>query len=86
MNRRRLLRALPAAGLLSAAPWAALSRSPESEWRTLETVTRVEINDPTGAVQAWVPLPRSQDTDWFQTLENSVSGNFEKSRVIVESE
>ena len=53
-------------------------------WRTFETVTRLEISPPTGAVQAWVPLPLSQDTDWFQTLKNSVSGKFEKSRTVVE--
>ncbi len=47
-------------------------------------MTRLEITQPTGAVQAWVPLPLSQDTDWFQTLENSVSGNFEKSRIVHE--
>ncbi len=84
MKRRTLLQALPAAGLLSAAPWAARAQSTEAGWRTFETVTRLEITQPTGAVQAWVPLPLSQDTDWFQTLENSVSGNFEKSRIVHE--
>ena len=47
-------------------------------------MTRLEITQPTGAVQAWVPLPLSQDTDWFQTLENSASGNFERSRIVHE--
>jgi transglutaminase-like putative cysteine protease len=84
MKRRTLLQALPAAGLLSTVPWAARAQSAQAGWRTFETVTRLEITQPTGAVQAWVPLPLSQDTDWFQTLENSVSGNFEKSRIVHE--
>jgi transglutaminase-like putative cysteine protease len=79
-----LLQALPAAGFLSAAPWAAPAQDKQAGWRTFETVTRLEITPPTGAVQAWVPLPLSQDTDWFQALENSVSGNFETSRIVVE--
>jgi transglutaminase-like putative cysteine protease len=84
MKRRTLLQALPAAGLLSAAPRAVRAQDKPAVWRTYETVTRLEITPPTGSVQAWVPLPLSQDTDWFQTLENSVSGNFEKSRIVVE--
>lgn len=84
MNRRTLLQALPAAGLLSAVPWTVRAQYEPARWRTFETVTRLEITPPTGQVQAWVPLPLSQDTDWFQTLENSVSGNFEKSRIVVE--
>lgn len=84
MKRRTLLQALPAAAILSTTPWAARAQERPAGWRTFETVTRLEITPPTGAVQAWVPLPLSQDTDWFQTLENSVSGNFEKSRIVVE--
>lgn len=84
MKRRTLLRALPAAGLLSASSWAARAQEKQAGWRTFEVVTRLEITAPTGAVRAWVPLPLSQDTDWFQTLENSVSGNFERSRTVVE--
>jgi transglutaminase-like putative cysteine protease len=84
MKRRTLLKAIPAAGVISAAPWAIRAQDKLPGWRTFETVTRVEVSAPTGAVQAWVPLPLSQDTDWFQTLENSVAGNFDKSRIVVE--
>jgi transglutaminase-like putative cysteine protease len=44
-------------------------------WRTFETVTRLEITQPGGQVRAWVPLPLSQDTDYFRTLANSWEGN-----------
>ena len=84
MKRRTLLKALPAASFSSAAPWAARAQDRQASWRTFETTTRLEITPPMGTVQAWVPLPLSQDTDWFQTLENSVSGNFERSRIVVE--
>jgi transglutaminase-like putative cysteine protease len=84
MKRRTLLQALPAAGLLSIVPLAGRAQSTQAGWRTFETVTRLEITEPTGAVQAWVPLPLSQDTDWFQTLENSIGGNFDKSRIVLE--
>ena len=84
MKRRSLLQALPAISLLSAAPWAVRAQDKLAGWRTFETVTRLEITSPAGAVQAWVPLPLSQDADWFQTLENSVGGNFEQSRIVIE--
>src|SRR5215203_3014259 len=74
MKRRTLIAAAPAAGLLAAAPFSARAQS--DGWRTFEVVTRVEVTAPTGQVMVWLPLPLSQDTDWFQTLENSVTGNF----------
>jgi transglutaminase-like putative cysteine protease len=84
MKRRTLLKVLPAASFASAMPWAARAQQTQQGWRVFETVTRLEIAPPTGQVQAWVPLPLSQDTEWFQTLENSVSGNFEASRIVIE--
>jgi transglutaminase-like putative cysteine protease len=84
MKRRTLLKALPAAALSSAVPVAAPAQDKHGTWRTFETVTRLEISQPTGSIQAWVPLPLSQDTDWFQTLENGINGNFERSRIVVE--
>jgi len=87
MNRRRLLKAAPAAGLLSVAPWAAVAQSATQSatgWRTFEVVTKVDIVPTKGQVMAWVPLPLSQDTDWFQTLENDVAGNFQTSRVVID--
>ncbi|MBC8119436.1 MAG: transglutaminase domain-containing protein, partial [Burkholderiaceae bacterium] len=74
MKRRTLITAGPAAGLLAMTPFA--SRAHADGWRTFEVVTRVEVTSPTGQVMVWVPLPLSQDTDWFQTLGNSVTGNF----------
>ena len=82
MKRRTLLQAVPAAGLLAITPFTA--RSSGGSWRTFEVVTRVEVAAPTGQVMVWVPLPLSQDTDWFQTLENSVTGNFTVNNDVIE--
>ena len=73
MKRRTLLKSVPAAALLA----SPLLRAHAADgWRTFEVITRVEVAQPTGQVMVWVPLPLSQDTDWFQTLGNSVTGNF----------
>ena len=83
MKRRTLITAGPTAGLLALTPHV-LRAQPSEGWRTFEVVTRVEIAAPTGQVMVWVPLPLSQDTDWFQTLENSVSGNFSVNSDVIE--
>jgi len=82
MKRRTLLKSVSASSLLVALP--SIARAQAAGWRTFETVARLEITPPTGTVMAWMPLPLSQDTDWFQTLENSVSGNYATSRIVVE--
>ena len=83
MKRRTLITAGPAAGLLALTPFAARAQAANA-WRTFEVVTRVEVAAPTGQVMVWVPLPLSQDTDWFQTLENSVTGNFTVNNDVIE--
>ena len=83
MKRRTLITAGPAAGLLALTPLAARAQATDA-WRTFEVVTRVEVAVPTGQVMVWVPLPLSQDTDWFQTLENSVTGNFTINNDVIE--
>lgn len=82
MKRRTLITAGPAAGLLALSPLPL--RAQAEGWRTFEVVTRVEVTAPTGQVLVWVPLPLSQDTDWFQTLENSVTGNFAVNNDVIE--
>ncbi len=83
MKRRTLITAGPAAGLLALTPFASRAQAADG-WRTFEVVTRVEVAAPAGPVMVWVPLPLSQDTDWFQTLENSVTGNFTVNNDVIE--
>ena len=87
MKRRTLLKAAPAAGFLAATPFALRAQSTvdsTSNWRTFEVVTRLEITDPTGQVEAWVPLPLMQKTAWFETLSNDIGGNAEQAKVAVD--
>jgi len=88
MERRTLLKALPATGLLVAASPIARAQSATpaqpTGWRIFETTARLEIVKPTGQVRAWMPLPLSQDTDYFRTLANSWSGNAEAVEFVTE--
>ncbi|HEU0199784.1 MAG TPA: transglutaminase domain-containing protein [Burkholderiaceae bacterium] len=82
MDRRTLLKTIPAAGIVAAAPLSL--RAQTNTWRTFETTARLEIAQPKGQVRAWMPLPLSQDTDYFKTLANSWSGNAEKVEMVYE--
>jgi transglutaminase-like putative cysteine protease len=92
MNRRLLLKSLPAATLLSSLPAVGLRAQPgapsgtqhASGWRTFEVTTRVQIQKPDGETRVWIPLPLSQDTDYFRTLGHEVLGNYERAQVVVE--
>ena len=44
----------------------------QPRWRTFETLTRLEITPPTGQVQAWVPLPLSQDAGYRQCVDEKL--------------
>lgn len=84
MHRRTLLKAAPAAGFLAAAPWAANAQTPPAPaagtdlpphgWRTFEVVHRLEVAPGPGPIMAWVPLPLTSKTEWFETLSNTVTG------------
>jgi transglutaminase-like putative cysteine protease len=88
MERRKLLKVVPATGLLVVASPIARAQSATptqpTGWRTFETTARLEIVKPTGQVRAWMPLPLSQDTDYFRTLANSWSGNAEAVEMVIE--
>jgi transglutaminase-like putative cysteine protease len=88
MKRRTLLQALPATGfLVVASPLARAQSATPSQptgWRTFETVARLDIAKPGGQVMAWMPLPLSQDTDYFRTLANSWKGNAESVELVYE--
>jgi len=70
INRRDVLKAGGAIAAAMACPRLAAAQSsfaPKTgTWRTFETVTRLEISQPAGAVQAWVPLPSFKSDDWFR--------------------
>ena len=78
MKRRAFLQAAAAMPALAALPSAVretLAAETAGGWRTYETVTRVEIADPSGVTRAWVPLPFTEKTDWHNPLGNKWTGN-----------
>jgi transglutaminase-like putative cysteine protease len=73
MDRRAFLKSSGMAAAVAALPWRATLAA--ERWRTFETVTRVEILNPSGRSIAWVPLPLAESSDWFRDLNSSWSGN-----------
>ncbi len=43
-------------------------------WRTFDVTTRVDLANPQGATQLWLPIS-SVNSDWQQSLESSFSSN-----------
>lgn len=84
MDRRTLLKAVPAAGAVSFAGTRTAHAQQTAAWRTFETTARIELAPSKIASRVWVPLPLSQDTDWFQTLGNSWRGNAESAEIIID--
>jgi transglutaminase-like putative cysteine protease len=87
MKRRTFLSnslALSAGVILSGVPKLESSEKiiPDSEWRTFEITTTVEISDPTGTMRLWLPVPLREDTDYFQHVDHSWTGNFKDARNI----
>ncbi|HLB15721.1 MAG TPA: transglutaminase domain-containing protein [Burkholderiales bacterium] len=79
MDRRAFLQTSAAAAAASALPWRDALAS--TEWRTFETITRVEVLKPRGVSRAWVPLPMTDDTDWQKTVGSTWTGNAARARV-----
>jgi transglutaminase-like putative cysteine protease len=83
MNRRDFLAA--AGGLTGAAlvPARAGAQTPTAleapphttAWRRYEVVTEIELRPDAGATRLWLPLPMSQDRDYFQAEGIEWSGN-----------
>lgn len=74
---------LAPAGALAQAQPAANPRRFEPRpgaWRSFDLVTRVEVADPQGRVQLWLPLPDLQ-LPWQRTLGHAWTGNAESVRV-----
>ncbi len=78
MERRRFLHTaltLPVIAAVPAALREAAAAAQADGWRTFETVTKVEIANPSGVSRAWVPLPYKTRTDWHNPLGSSWTGN-----------
>jgi transglutaminase-like putative cysteine protease len=54
----------------------------EPGWRTFEIVTRLAITDAVGPVRAWVPVPLTHATEYFQSEPSHWTGNVSAARVV----
>jgi transglutaminase-like putative cysteine protease len=68
--------ALAAAAALPLRAFAQATFAPKpGEWRTFETVTRLDVTSQDGPAQAWIPVPSMNEADWFKTLDNKWTTN-----------
>ena len=78
-DRRTVLKAGAAVSLSAGLPRfaaAAGAFNPQpGAWRTFEVTTRLEIANPQGKTQAWIPAPSVNEADWFKSLDTTFTGN-----------
>jgi transglutaminase-like putative cysteine protease len=81
MNRRDFLRLSSVAGALSACglglEQTAHAQSLNSDWRSFELTTDIQVKDPGKQAQVWVPVPFAQDTDYQRGAQTTwkIEGN-----------
>jgi len=85
-DRRDILKSGAALTLAAGMPRLASADSAfapkPGNWRSFEIVTRLEIAQPQGVTQAWVPLPSINEQAWFKSngSEWTTNGNATKAR------
>lgn len=82
MNRRNFLKTSVVASCAAAWPRAAAAQAPG--WRRFEVTSRVEILQPEGLTQVWLPLPCVDAPDWVRNHGDSWTGNADSMRVFRE--
>src|SRR5205823_2493502 len=79
MLRREFLRSSAVVGVAAVLPrnaFAELPFSPKPDaWRKFEITTRIELVNPSGKAQAWLPLPAVAEPAWMQPLGNEWKTN-----------
>jgi transglutaminase-like putative cysteine protease len=79
IDRRDLLKAGAAISAAAALPRIAQAQSTfapkPSGWRHFEILTKVQIANPQGKVQAWVPVPSVNESDWLKSGESTWKSN-----------
>jgi transglutaminase-like putative cysteine protease len=85
IERRAFLKAGVAISLLSVVPRSlradtAFAPQPGA-WRRFELRTRIELAQPDGAAQAWIPVPSLDETDWFRSQGSEWSVNAASARL-----
>ncbi len=60
------------------------SESPSGGWRSFEVASRIEILNPQGVTQVWLPLPSADAPDWVRNEGNAWTGNAQDAKVVTE--
>ena len=53
-------------------------------WRTFETVMRIEVAKAEGLVQAWLPLPAVDETEWMRSGASTWIADGAKANVVAD--
>ena len=89
IQRRGFLKASVAISLLSVVPRSVRADStfaPQpGPWRRFELRTRIEIKEPAGATQAWIPVPSVNEANWFRSDGNELSTNATSADLVEDS-
>ncbi|MEZ5831805.1 MAG: transglutaminase domain-containing protein [Dongiaceae bacterium] len=78
IDRRVFLKTGVALSALSVVPrsWAAGGFAPQpGTWRRFELRTRIDIKDPAGSTQAWIPIPSVNEAGWIRPERSEWSTN-----------
>lgn len=79
MDRRDFLKGTAAMSLMATLPHAASAQAlfapKPGAWRSFDLITRVEIDKPQGGMQAWIPLPSVNESEWFRSGESRWTTN-----------
>lgn len=79
MRRRDVLKAGIALSVAAGLPGEVSAQVPfapkPGSWRYFQIVTRLEIAQPRGKVQAWIPLPSVSEADWVRPMGNDWTSN-----------
>ena len=72
LDRRTVLKAGAAVSLSACLPrfasaYGTFNPQP-GKWRTFEVNTKLEVANPEGKTQAWIPVPAVNERDWFKSL------------------
>ena len=86
VERRDFLKASVAISLLSVVPRSvradAIFAPQPGDWRRFQLRTRIELKQPDGAAQAWVPMPSLDETDWFRSNGSAWSANAPSAQLV----
>ena len=86
IDRRDFLKASAALSVATFLPKTAEAHSglaPQSgAWRRFEVVTRLEIAEPAGKTQAWIPVPSVNEAEWFRSEGSEWTGNTASARLV----